>query len=216
MDPYIRVFQWDQITTYHVEGFDDLHQGNKTIVDQCYRNQSVRESDISFNFRSYLEGLDGDCDVNITKGDMNIDILNTVGDDIQDYLTLISEMGFSLCINLPTRVTKIPKTCIDHISLKNKIGVGDFLPVVSETSSTDHFPGEKHKLYNKLIHNQNKNCVEEATSTFIIPEENVKRKTWITPSLVRSINKKTKMYRCLLRNPEQEDLRSDIRDTEIL
>ncbi|KAL3278936.1 hypothetical protein HHI36_016454 [Cryptolaemus montrouzieri] len=54
-----------------------------------------------------------------------------------------------------------------------------------------------------------KKCVEEATSTFIIPKGKVKRKTWITASLVRSIKKKNHMYKSLLRNPEQEDLRSE-------
>ncbi|KAL3282436.1 hypothetical protein HHI36_005623 [Cryptolaemus montrouzieri] len=113
----------------------------------------MRESDFLFCYRSYLEGLDGDCDVDITIIYMNIDILDTVGDAIQDNLTLMSEMGFSSCINLPTSVTKISKTCI--------------------------------------------------------PKEKVKRKTWITASLVRFINRKNEMYTSLLRNPEQEDLRSE-------
>ncbi|KAL3283954.1 hypothetical protein HHI36_018122 [Cryptolaemus montrouzieri] len=112
----------------------------KIRILAAYRNQSVRESDFLISFRSYLEGLDGDCDVDITKGDMNIDILDTVGDDTQDYLMLMSEMGFTSCIYLPTRVTKISKTCIDHVFLKNEIGLEGCLPVVSKTSLTDHFP----------------------------------------------------------------------------
>ena len=71
-------------------------------------------------------------------GDININILET-GKLINDYLNILSENGFISMLNIPTRVTDISETCIDHIFVKTNSSI----PVVTARliyELTDHYP----------------------------------------------------------------------------
>ncbi len=69
--------------------------------------------------------------------DANINLLDLVNDDSQNYLNLIFAAGFLQCISKATRIQAVSKTLIDHIhcnSFENNIHAGIFVSDIS-----DHF-----------------------------------------------------------------------------
>ncbi|KAJ8945240.1 hypothetical protein NQ317_006426, partial [Molorchus minor] len=80
--------------------------------------------------------------VKIYLGDININLLNTENNEVNQYLNILGSNGFLSYINRPTRVTKDTKSAIDHIfvrkenCLKNKILIS---PIIFQTDMTDHF-----------------------------------------------------------------------------
>ena len=81
------------------------------------------------------------CSVNSSDicliGDINIDILNITRAS-EEYLLLLSSLGYQSLIDRPTRVFNQSKTCIDHVFLKSKNFSGVY-PFILELNITDHF-----------------------------------------------------------------------------
>jgi Reverse transcriptase (RNA-dependent DNA polymerase) len=75
-------------------------------------------------------------------GDTNINILETTDRvysiDQLKYRDVMAANGYISCINIPTRSTATTNTCIDHIYLHSSKDC-EILPVVLQTSVTDHF-----------------------------------------------------------------------------
>jgi hypothetical protein len=110
----------------------------------------------------------------IVAGDMNIDILNHDSNAAQEYLNIMSMMGFISAIDKPTR----GNACLDHIMINTK---QEILAAVCQSAITDHYPvmagivsnvpmvGEERREYTKFdnvkftrgIDNENWRCVYE-------------------------------------------------------
>ena len=60
----------------------------------------------------------------ILAGDINIDLVKTQNNNVNKYNEKLLEFNFTPCINIPTRLTEISATIIDHINIRvpsNKI-----------------------------------------------------------------------------------------------
>lgn len=54
------------------------------------------------------------------------------------YLNILYEKGFISCINEYTRSQQNSRSCIDHIFIKTKINPAKMIPIVNESTITDH------------------------------------------------------------------------------
>ncbi|KAJ8969378.1 hypothetical protein NQ317_000723 [Molorchus minor] len=105
-----------------------------------YRPPSTNINDYIDALEIYLQHQNLNYDHNIFVGDINIDILGKSLES-ENYLNTLAEFGFHPVINDYTRIQGDSKSCLDHIFIRSK---GDFddliLPLIVQTSITDHFP----------------------------------------------------------------------------
>lgn len=79
-------------------------------------------------------------DINIMIGDINLNILNKISTNVNDYLNVLEGKGYEPYINKPTRVTRTSKTCIDHIFVKTKPKhKRNIKSYIIQTDITDHY-----------------------------------------------------------------------------
>ena len=70
-------------------------------------------------------------------GDFNINILNYLNNNLTNhFLTGIADLNLKSCINIPTRLTHLSKTCIDNILTDD---TNNFTSHVLPSSISDHF-----------------------------------------------------------------------------
>lgn len=76
----------------------------------------------------------------IVMGDLNIDLMNLMNFDIDRYRIVMASNGLESLCNVPTRVTEVSETCIDHlfVRLLNKSMVKCNAEVI-KTQVSDHF-----------------------------------------------------------------------------
>ncbi|KAL3268986.1 hypothetical protein HHI36_008072 [Cryptolaemus montrouzieri] len=61
-------------------------------------------------------------------------------DTVQEYLNTMYEEGYTSAINTYTRVQGSSKSCLDHIFLKSKLPLENFVPITWRINITDHKP----------------------------------------------------------------------------
>lgn len=80
--------------------------------------------------------------IEIFIGDININILDKLDNNVNNYLNILSNKGFFSYINKPTRQTENSATTIDHIFVKSdtfKNRVTEMNSAILQTSLTDHY-----------------------------------------------------------------------------
>lgn len=80
--------------------------------------------------------------IEIFIGDLNINILDTLDNNVNDYLNILAKRGFFSFINKPTRQTAHSSTVIDHIFVKSDTSKNKNMEMhsaVYQTSLTDHY-----------------------------------------------------------------------------
>lgn len=112
------------------------------LIMPCYRSPSISDNLFLIDLESYLSNLGGDSKVEVFIGDINFDILNPSKGSTNEYLSLLSYLGFKSFINSYTRVTHESSTCLDHVYIRKKMDMNNFLfdAFVIDTDITDHFP----------------------------------------------------------------------------
>ncbi|KAG8278656.1 hypothetical protein J6590_014211 [Homalodisca vitripennis] len=75
-------------------------------------------------------------------GDINIDLLKTDDNDVDNYKLMMAGYGFEALVTQPTRVTATTRSCIDHVYLR--MSCRDKRPcaveaAVVEADVTDHY-----------------------------------------------------------------------------
>lgn len=116
---------------------------NKTfIINAFYRSPASENKVDSFveELHDILDIQTENSDFKLFLGDINIDLL-TENDNKRNYLDVLNECGYQLAINVPTRVQRNSKTCIDHIFVYSKsVNFYDnLIPLIINTSVTDHY-----------------------------------------------------------------------------
>lgn len=75
----------------------------------------------------------------IAIGDINIDVLNDLDKNTENYLFAMASNGLKSFINEPTRVTDSSKSCIDHIFFRARKNIKNFFSgKVYDLKLTDH------------------------------------------------------------------------------
>ena len=125
--------QWNMLSA---EGIILFSEKFNLCLIALYRSHSYKIDFFNQELSNLLSNIKfKDC---VLIGDMNINILDN-SNLSNEYLNILSENGFLSMLNLPTRVTNLSETCIDHIfaknSLKRQIGTAR---VIYEL--TDHYP----------------------------------------------------------------------------
>lgn len=95
------------------------------------QNQSVKDfiEEFSVNFAN----LASNC---ILIGDINLNLLEN-SQTTQNYMSMLSSMGFVQAIDCPTRITDQSKTCLDHIFIRHR-DLSLFRAAVFDINLTDH------------------------------------------------------------------------------
>lgn len=112
---------------------------NDLIITALYRPPSTCPFTFNRGLKTYLESFKKDHNIHILVGDVNINILSEVT-FAQEYLNILSELGFTSYINNYTRVQGNQKSCIDHYFVKNKKNTHFFKSFIFLTQITDHYP----------------------------------------------------------------------------
>lgn len=114
----------------------ELKLGKTTLVLVCvYRLQFVSSEVFLKEIESLLCSIN--CENLCVIGDINIDILHFPKES-DDYVLLLSSLGYQSLINVPTRVFGQSKSCIDHLFLKSR-NLLKIFPYVLQLDITDHF-----------------------------------------------------------------------------
>lgn len=222
------------------------HNDKNIIITSLYRSPSTCPTEFNTGLHDYLENCKTVSDIHVIVGDVNIDILSDK-DDAHQYLNIVKEYGFLSAINNYTRVDGNSKSCIDHLLIKSMSKQYKCIPVIFQTSITDHFSQisqiifpEKQKntvtnniktktyldklnLFEKLnkenwgdvfgcsdieaatdlFINKLKNYIEICTKTVKIKNSEKKRSNWITPGLIKSVNKKSILFKISKKQPNE-------------
>lgn len=114
-----------------------IRKAEEFCITVIYSSPSVSLDSFIEDFRSYLQSH---CthQNEIIVGDININIMSE-NDLTTTYINSLYENGFISCINTYTRSQQNINTCIDHIFLKSRIKTETVIPIVYESTITDHF-----------------------------------------------------------------------------
>ena len=126
------------------------------------------------HFVSALELLLNDLDngrTTIIAGDMNIHIIKFTNIDVISYMTTMMAYKYQPYITLPSRITQLSTTCIDHIFMKksNKAKILNTLCGLYYCDISDHLPFFLSLKFEKY------NCVSERPMTRLFESETVVR-----------------------------------------
>lgn len=113
--------------------------GQKILINALYRSPATCPNTLVHNLHSFFEKfINQNSNFHFFVGDINIDIKSNK-ECAQNYLNILSELGFKSLINKPTRIKNESKSCIDHIFLKSceSVNIKSF---IINTDLTDHFP----------------------------------------------------------------------------
>ena len=104
----------------------------------------------------------------IIAEDMNIDIIKFTNIDAITYMTTMMAFKYLLYITLPSRITHLSTTCIDHIFMKKsqKAKILNTLCGLFYCDISDHLPSFLSLKFEKY------NCVSERPRTRIFGERN--------------------------------------------
>lgn len=111
------------------------------IVTASYRPPSSDLDIYLTELESYFSNQDKS-DMKIFIGDININLLDTSDNRVNNYICMMAQLGFFSVINKPTRVYKTSSSLIDHIYVKmtgelnNKLNLSSF---IFKTDLTDHY-----------------------------------------------------------------------------
>lgn len=129
-------------------------QRNILYLTVLYRPPSLNVAEFIGQFDNYLET----CCVNqneVIVGDININLLNENDRNTTDYLNILYAHGFVSCINDYTREQNNHKACLDHIFIKTQINKNKVIPLILETTITDHFAVLLNIEGNTMLTNNN-------------------------------------------------------------
>ena len=59
--------------------------------------------------------------INVLAGDMNIDIIKFSNEDVMFHMSTLMSFKYLPYITVPSRITQLSTTCIDHIFMKDKV-----------------------------------------------------------------------------------------------
>lgn len=107
------------------------------FVTVIYRSPASDVESFNINLNTYLTEKCIYQD-EIILGDININILEDTA-TVNNYLNNMYQAGFLQCINDYTRIQNDHKSCIDHIFMKTKINKNEIIPIILESTVTDHF-----------------------------------------------------------------------------
>lgn len=114
-----------------------ISKGNLSYyLTEINRLPSIKSEEFLSSIGLYLSELSPNSN-HILCGDINIDLLSNIFETI-NYLNILAINGFYSACNLPTRIAKSSKTCIDHLFIKN-IHHQYVNPHVLKSNITDHF-----------------------------------------------------------------------------
>lgn len=109
----------------------------EVYISVIYRPPSINEMEFTNNFYEYLHGYCNKTN-EIIMGDLNINTL-AINQVSSDYLNCLYQHGFLPCITSHTRSQNNTQSCIDHIFAKTKLDPSLIIPIVYESTITDHF-----------------------------------------------------------------------------
>lgn len=98
-----------------------------------YRLHRFSERDFTDELYSRLISL---ANYTVLIGDINIDVMDD-SLNTQNYLTMLSGLGFSQIVKCPTRITTQTKSCLDHIFIRHK-DLTRFHSTIFDIPLTDH------------------------------------------------------------------------------
>ena len=92
---------------------------------------------------------------NVLAGDMNIDIIKFSNEDVMSYMSTLMTFKYLPYITVPSRITQLSTTCIDHIFVKtsHKDKVLNIMSGLIHCEITDHLPcflSLKFEKYNRM------------------------------------------------------------------
>ncbi|KAJ8974990.1 hypothetical protein NQ317_013406 [Molorchus minor] len=166
---------------------DIKHLEKKICVLAMYRPPSTCPYAFIQDLRNSLLNINlHDMDYVMFVGDINIDILNMTDSTIE-YLNVLHEFGFTSTINGPTRYGDTSRSCIDHIFVKTESNLELLLPIIINTTLTDHhfiylqimiedtntYNNIEHTVIEKIDHNKLKKRLERINWTDIYEQEEV-------------------------------------------
>jgi hypothetical protein len=222
-----------------------------------YRQPGSDAGEFLSDFESLISNLSSSGCASIVMGDLNINTLISTSLS-RTYLNIIANYGFNNLINIPTRVTPLTSTCIDHaftnleshfvrcgtihsdvtdhypifteiinlrllykpaqtIRIRNfkKLNEENFLHEIHNfdwTNSVTHPSIPCETAFEKFIEEFNNICDKHAPVKIIkLDPSNRKvcKKPWITPGLLRCINKKRRLFRKCQRCPFSSSIKND-------
>lgn len=129
----------------------------------CYRTPSMNLDVFNSDIENYLQTLKKE-QLEFFIGDININLNNTEDLKVSEYLNNLAQYGYIPYIKENTRVTESTASCIDHIFIRGENACGNvykIIPVVLESSVTDHYPVIvsiilKNKETNRKVKTKNK------------------------------------------------------------
>ena len=91
----------------------------------------------------------------VLAGDMNIDIIKFSNEDVMSYMSTLMSFKYLPYITVPSRITQLSTTCIDHIFMKtsHKDKVLNIMSGLFYCEITDHLPcflSLKFEKYNRM------------------------------------------------------------------
>lgn len=117
-----------------------IQVNNVTIgITASYKPPPIDKQDYINEIGTYLE-LNMNNQIEVFIGDINIDILNTSNNDVNDYLSTMAQLGFISYINNVTRPDT--NTCLDHIFVCQKLRTTNFhfQSFILDSHFSDHIP----------------------------------------------------------------------------
>jgi hypothetical protein len=115
------------------------------VLFAAYRLHSRSVKFFVNEFREYLTVNIKTLKWAIIMGDMNIDLLKSDDNDVDDYKLMMASLGFEALVTQPTRVTETTISCIDHVYLRMSCSdrregrcVVEAVGAVEEADVTDH------------------------------------------------------------------------------
>nr|CAI5833589.1 unnamed protein product [Callosobruchus analis] len=206
------------ITLGNLKAIDlEIRHSNKIIsILSIYRPSSLCPLEFTKNLDIYLRQKH-QYDINLIVGDINVDILSDTSIS-NDYLNMMNENFNPILLNytitdhhpilfqysLPeTKKKNQPenvknyKTYINYTTLAQKLEKENWYSVYVQSEANS-----ASELFCQIL----SKYIDQSTCKVKIKRWEIARKKWITKGLLRSINHKSKLYKGVLENPNNNHI----------
>ena len=153
---------WVDVHDAHDETSDKnaAHVGNNFVIGVIYRHPDTTFRCFSRKLCQNIEKLNKSKTKFIIVGDINIDLLKyNLTQNITDYVNKVKSSGCNYHCNLPTRITRSSKSCIDHVysnfeqhTVENSIilsDISDHFSTLTKFSSVRHNESKCKNIYKR-------------------------------------------------------------------
>ena len=113
------MYMWQNLWTQFSESlFIEFHyKGSAYNVCGVYRHPNGKVPHFITDLETVLNKIDNG-KTTVLAGDINIDIIKFSNEDVVSYMTTLMSYRFLPYVTLPSRITNLSMTCIDHIFIR--------------------------------------------------------------------------------------------------